>query len=89
MSAIAHNQVSVGTTAGGTVIAAGRSTRRTITIIQHGTTAVFLGVGTVTTTNGFLLAGVVGASVTLYTNAEIKGIVASGTQTVSYFEEYE
>lgn len=86
---LAHNQVSVDTTAGGVTIAAARATRRSITIVNHGATAVYLGVGTVTAANGFLLLGVAGAAVTLHVNVAIKGITASGSQTVSYAEEYD
>jgi hypothetical protein len=59
-----------------------------VTIINHGTTAVYLGTGTITTSNGALLVGTAGASVTIVTTDAVKGIVASGSQAVSYIEEY-
>ncbi len=86
---IAVNQVSVTTTAGGTTIAAARSTRRGILVINHGTTAVYLGPSGVTTSNGLLLAGIVGAFISIPTTVAILGIVGSGTQTVSYIEVYD
>jgi len=55
---LANNQVSV-TTTSATVVAA-RAGRRALLIVQHGTTDVYLGTGTVTTTNGLLLKGVAG-----------------------------
>lgn len=84
---LANGQVSVTTTAGNVV--ASRATRRAVTIVNHGTTDVYLGVATVTTSNGILLTGTKGAAVTLFTTAAVQGIVAAGTQTVSYIEEYD
>ena len=83
---LANNQVSV-TTTSDTVVAA-RAGRRALLIVQHGTTDVYLGTGTVTTTNGVLLKGVAGASISIPTAAAVNGIVASGTQTVSYLEVF-
>lgn len=84
---IAHDQVSVGTTA--TLIAAARNSRGYLILVNHGTTAVYVGGSSVTTSNGCLLAGVVGQSLPIKTNAAIYAIVASGTQTISFIEEYE
>lgn len=84
---IASGQVSVANTS--TSIAAARATRRAIAVINHGTTDVFVGVTGLTTGNGALLKGVAGSSITLYTSAAVFGIVASGTQTVSFIEEYD
>lgn len=83
---LATAQVSVTTSA--TQIAASRAGRRSITIINEGTTVVRLGVSGVTTGTGAYLAGVAGASVTLETEAAVYGIVGSGTQTVSCIENY-
>jgi len=83
---IATNQVSVGTSA--TLIVGSRTGRRSAGIVQHGTTAVYLGTSSVSTTNGLLLPGTAGAAVVFDFTGEIYGIVASGTQTVSYAEEY-
>lgn len=83
---IATSQVSVAATA--TLIAALRSGRRSITVEQLGTTAVYLGGSGVTTANGVLLAGTVGSSVTMNFTGALYGITASGTQTVAEFEIY-
>jgi hypothetical protein len=85
---IATGQVAVDTTAGGTVIAAARATRRRIVIVNHGTTDVYIGVSGLTTSTGMLLIGIAGASVHLETAAAVYGIVGSGNQTVSFVEEY-
>lgn len=83
---IATNQVSVTTTAG-TVVAA-RAGRRSLLIVNHGTTDVYLGPATVTTANGLLLPGVKGASVSIPTTALVQGIVATGSVTVSFIEVF-
>jgi hypothetical protein len=83
---IASAQVSVGTTA--TSISAARTGRRSITIINEGTTVVRLGASGVTTSTGAYLAGVAGASITLETEAAVYGIVGSGTAAVSVIENY-
>lgn len=86
---LANAQVSVDTTSGGVTVAAARATRRSVTVVNHGTTAVYLGTGTVSTANGVLLPGTAGAAFTFYTTAAIKGIVGAGTQTVGVSEEYD
>ena len=83
---IASNQVSVTTTSG--AIVSSRTGRRSLLIVNHGTTDVYLGTGTVTTSNGLLLKGTAGASVSIPTSAAVNGIVGSGTQTVSYLEVF-
>jgi len=80
------NQVSVGLTA--TQIAAARSARGAITIVNHGTNPVYIGTGSVSATTGLLLPGVVGASVTLPYNGQVSGIATGGAQTVSFLETY-
>jgi hypothetical protein len=83
----AANQVSVTTAA--TLIVAARAGRRSVGIVNHGTTAVYLGpANTVTTSNGLLLTGTAGASVVLDYSGNVYGIVGAGSQTVSYGEEY-
>lgn len=74
-------QVSVGTTA--TKLYTGQSGVDEVTIENLGTTPVYLGKAGVTVSNGFLLPGAVGASLTLTTTSDIYGIVASGTQSVA------
>ena len=86
---VATGQVSVDTTSGGVTVAAARVTRRSITIVNHGTTDVYIGVGSVTTSNGILLPGTKGAALTIETTLAVKAIVASGSQIVSYLEEYD
>jgi hypothetical protein len=76
-------QVTVATTAGGTLISAARPGGDTVTIQNLGTTAVYVGVSGVTTSTGFPIPGVAGASLTLPANVAIYGIVASGTQAVA------
>ena len=79
------NQVSVANTE--TLIVAANPTRRAVIITNLGTTAVYLGNSTgVTTGNGDLLPGIVGASVTIPTTAAIYGIAATGSQSVSFLE---
>lgn len=84
-------QVSVASTA--TQILAARTGvagtgRICATIENTSTTAVYLGGSSVTTSNGMLLPGIVGASDTICTTAAIYGIVATGTETVSAQEVY-
>jgi hypothetical protein len=86
---VANAQVSVGTTVGGDTIVAARTGRRSVTIVNHGATAVYVGTGTVSIANGFLLPGVAGAALTINTTAAVKGITGGGSQTVGVLEEYE
>ncbi len=85
-STIATAQVTVANTS--TLIAATRSGRNAITIVNSGTTPVYIGVTGVTTATGVLLPGSVGAALTLPTTAAVYGVVASSTQAVSYVETY-
>lgn len=79
-------QAAVGTTA--TLIVAQRSGRDTVVIENTGTTDVYLGNASVTTSNGLLLPGTVGAAVSLETTDAVYGIVASGTQKVCAVENF-
>jgi hypothetical protein len=81
-------RVSVGTTAGGTLLAAARPGRVAVTIINEGTADVRLGNAGVTTSIGALLTGLKGASVTIPTSDAVYAIVGSGTQNVSVIESY-
>jgi hypothetical protein len=84
---LATAQVSVAATA--TLIVAARAGRKEVTIINHGTTDLYLGSSSgVTTSTGQLLAGVKGEGVTYSGGAAIYGIAASGSQTVSVAEVY-
>lgn len=84
---LATNQVSV--TNAATAIVAARAGRRAVMIINHGTTAVYIGGASVTTANGLFLTGTAGAAVSIPTTAAVYGIVSTGTQTVSYIEVYD
>lgn len=88
---LATNQVSVGATA--TLISAARigapgTGRVALTVVNTSTAPVYLGGSGVTTTTGTLLPGILGASVTINTQAAVYGITASGSETVSEFETY-
>jgi hypothetical protein len=85
---LATNQISVDTTAGGKLIVAARVGRNSVTAVNHGTTDVFLGPSGVTISTGTLLVGVKGACITLPLAGALYGIVAAGSQTVSYAETY-
>jgi hypothetical protein len=85
-AALATAQASVTTTPG--VIVAARAGRESVTIEQLGTTAVWIGPTGVSPTNGALLPGVVGASITLPTAAAIFAVTAAGSQSVSVIELY-
>lgn len=79
-------QVSVGTTA--TLIAPANPGRESVTIIQEGSGLVRLGGPGVTALNGVPLPGVPYSSFTIDGDAAIYGIVASGTELVSYLESF-
>lgn len=79
-------QATVATTA--TPIVAARAGRDTVIIENSGTTAVYLGNSTVTTSTGLLLPGVLGASISLETTDAVYGIVAAGTQVVTAIENF-
>lgn len=80
------NQVSV--TSAGVLIVAARDPRNSVTVENLGTVAVYLGNSGVTTTTGFLLPGVVGASVTFPFAGAVYGVVASTSQSVAFAETY-
>lgn len=72
-----------------TAIVPARATRRSITITAMGTTDCFIGGDAVTTSTGLLLVGIKGGSFTFETTKAIYGITSSGTQSISYWEEYD
>lgn len=80
------NQIMVGTSV--TLLVPAREGRRAVVLINHGTTDVFLGGDGVTTTTGLLLAGARGAGIVVPTDVAVYGIVATGTQRISYAELY-
>lgn len=81
----ANGQVAPTSTAG-TLLAA-RETRKRATFVNHGSVDVYIGIATVTTSNGLKLPP--GASITLYNVVLIQAITASGTGAVHYIEEYD
>lgn len=85
-NSLATAQATVGTSA--TQIVAARGSRVAVTIVNSGTTDVFVGAAGVTATTGILLPGTKGASITIPTNAAIFGVVGTGTQVVSALETF-
>lgn len=86
-TAIANDQVSVDTTSGGVQVAAARDTRKSILLRNMGSVAVYVGTGTVSSTNGMLLSP--GEALTIATTAAVKAKAASSSATVAYLEEYD
>lgn len=84
-ASLATGQVSIGTTS--TLLVAARATRQAVTITVTAATACAFGNTGVTTTTGFPLQPIAGASVTLDTAAAIYGACASAA-TVGYIENY-
>lgn len=84
-ASIATSQVTVGT--GSTQIVPARSGRRAVTIENNGTGAFYVGVSGLTVANGYLVPGVLGASVTIPTQAAVFGIAAVA-QSVSVLETF-
>jgi hypothetical protein len=68
-------------------IVAARETRKTVTLVNHGSVDVYVGAATVTTANGVKVPA--GASITIPTTAAVQGITASGTGAVHYVETYD
>lgn len=84
-TAMANGQVTPTTTAA-TLVAA-RDTRKVVTLVNHGSVDVYIGIATVTTSNGLKLPP--GASIDLKTTALIQAITASGTGAIHYAEIYD
>jgi hypothetical protein len=90
-AAFATAQVSCGSTATSLVSArtgVSGTGRVSVTATNTTTTAVYIGASGVTTSTGALLPGIVGASLTLNTTAQLYCIVATGSATVSEIETY-
>lgn len=81
---IETGQVTLGTTL--TQIVPARAGRVSLVVVAGGTVDAFVGGADLTTSNGVLLPGVRGAALTLDTQAAVNGIVASGSQAVSFVE---
>lgn len=91
-AAMNTNQVTVQTTAGGTLIAAARTGlagtgRVSIEVCNLGTTDVWLGNTGLTVGNGHLLVGIKGACTVLKTTAAIYGI-AGAAEAISFVENF-
>jgi len=85
-STFAPAQVTVPATAGGIVIKAVNANRQRITITNSGAATVYLGKdNTVTAATGHALLA--GMAITLNCTSAIYGIVAAGTNLVTYLEE--
>ena len=79
------NQATV--TNAATLIVAANPARSGIVINNTGTTAVYLGENAnVTTSTGYYLPGVAGASIGFSTTGAIYGITAGGSETVSVLQ---
>lgn len=81
-TALSNNQISVDSTIGGTTILAASAGRQGAVITNQGTVNCYIGTGSVSTSNGFLLAA--GESIALPTDSDIKGITASSSTTIAY-----
>ena len=67
-----------------TSIVAANQARQWITVVNLGTTDVYIGDANVTTSTGQLLAGIKGASLTMQTTSALYGITSGSSQAVSY-----
>jgi hypothetical protein len=85
-SSIATGQISVGTAS--TLIAAARPGRGSITLTLGAAVACAFGNTGVSTTTGFPLQPIAGASVTLDTTAAIYGACATAATTVGFVENF-
>lgn len=81
-TALSNGQVSVDTTAGGVEVVAESAGRQGVVITNQGSVACYIGAGSVSSSNGFLLNP--GESLSLPTDSQIKAITASGSTTVGY-----
>lgn len=84
-TAIATGQVSVGTSV--IYVVTARDTRKSVTIVNHGSSEIYVGPATVTTSNGLKLPS--GAGLTVRSTVGIQAISPSGTNSVHYIEEYD
>lgn len=82
----AQNQATLSTSSG--ALAPTRATRRSVTVANNDSTIViYVGFGTVSAANGFILKP--GQSISLDTTAAVNGIAASGSPVASYIETYD
>lgn len=85
-ASMANGQVALSTTAA-TLVAARATRRRVIIRNTHASINIYVGIATVTSSNGMLIPP--GAELTLETTALVQGIAASGSPVASYIEEYD
>jgi hypothetical protein len=81
---VANGQVAP-TNSAATLLAA-RDTRQEVTFLNAGSVDVYIGIATVSTSNGLKL--VPGSAITLRTTALLQAITAAGTGAVHYIECY-
>jgi hypothetical protein len=82
----ASGQVTVASTA--TLVRAANAKRSTITIVNHGTTNVFVSfTNGVTTLNAPMLVGVPGSTLVFSVRTDVWAIAASGSQVIGWYEE--
>lgn len=84
-ASIANGQAAPTGTAG-TLLAA-RETRRRMTVVNRGSQNCYLGIATVSTSNGLTLKP--GDSIDIETTALVQAITSSGTGQLDYIEEYD
>lgn len=84
-STLANGQAAPTGTAA-TLVAA-RDTRKRLILVNRGTQSVYVGIATVTTSNGLEMRP--GDSLELRTTALVQAITSSGTGRVDYIEEYD
>lgn len=71
-----------------TPLALARVQRQFVTVINSGTTPIYLGAANVTAATGVMLPGVAGASITIAFTGDLYAVTASGTQAVTGYEVY-
>lgn len=82
---IAHGAVSIGTTAGGTLVKAANANRASLRVQNLGAVTIYVGNTGVTSATGWAIAA--GATDEFKTVAAIYAIAASSTADVRYIEE--
>lgn len=85
-SNLATGQVSVASSA--TQIVLARPGRKEVTIVNHATSAVYIGGPGVTAATGLFLAGIQGQGITITGGGAVYAITASGSEPVSFLEVY-
>lgn len=83
---VAASQATVTSTAAAVV--SSRAGRSLLVLVNLGTVAVYCGPSTVTTANGLLLPGILGASISLPYQGALYCVTASTSQAISIGETY-